>query len=199
MSMGHEIETKFAVKSFAPIREALARLGGVRLSRQFEENVVLDTPDAALRRRDVLLRLRRDASGKVTLKLPADAPQAAGIKIRCEVETEVADLAALEAIFGHLGYQPFLRYEKVRETWRADAVLVCLDELPFGRYLEIEGAAEAIPVLAEKLGLSMKRAMSQTYHELYQTHLKAQGLPPDDSFVFSPEIRCQLLAGLAGS
>jgi adenylate cyclase class 2 len=196
MSMADEIETKFAVDSFEPVREALLRAGGVRLSRCFEENVVLDTPDRVLRGRDVLLRLRRDASGKVTLKLPVAAPAGSGLKTRRELETEVADLAALEAIFAHLGYGPAMRYEKVRETWRVDASLVCLDELPFGRFIEIEGPADAIPALAECLGFSMRRALPQTYHALYRTHLAQCGLPPSDSFVFTPDTRRELLAGI---
>ena len=199
MAAGNEIESKFAVQSFDAIREGLAGMGGVRLSRCFEENVVLDTPDAALRRRDVLLRLRRDASGRVTLKLPSQASPEAGIKIRREVETEVGDLAALEAIFAHLGYTPFLRYEKVRETWRADGMLVCLDLLPFGRYVEIEGTAEGIPELACRLGFSMEQAMSDTYHALHQAYRRAQGLPPENSFVFPPETRRQLLFDLSSS
>ncbi|MHC1710672.1 MAG: class IV adenylate cyclase [Solidesulfovibrio sp.] len=197
MSVADEIETKFAVAAFEPIRRALTLAGGRFLSRRFEENVVLDTPGAALRHQDILLRLRRDASGKVTLKLPAKASEGSALKIRRELETEVADLSALEAIFGHLGYRPFLRYEKVRETWRVDAALVCLDELPFGLFLEIEGPGEAIPDVAGRLGLSMDRAMPQTYHELFQAHRKSHGLPPSDSFVFTPEARREILDNLA--
>ena len=155
MSVADEIETKFAIETFETIRAALVAVRGVRLSRRFEENIVLDTPDGTLKQRNVLLRLRRDAASRVTLKLPADAPSGSSLKVRREIETEVTDLAALEAVFLHLGYKPCLRYEKVRETWRVDATLVCLDTLPFGRFLEIEGTATAIPLLAERLGLSM--------------------------------------------
>ncbi len=199
MGIAQEIETKFAVAAFGPVRQALERAGAARLWRRFEENVVLDTPDGTLRRRGLLLRLRRDASGKVTLKLPADAPEERGLKVRQEIETEVADLAALEAVFFHLGYRPFLRYEKVRETWRLDGVLVCLDELPFGLFLEIEGPAHAIARAAVRLGLSMDAALSQTYHDLYQAHLAARGLPPADSFVFDPDVRRHLLSNLSES
>ena len=197
--MTDEIETKFAVKSFDPVRKALIVLGGTRLSRRFEENVVLDDGKGTLRDRDVLLRIRRDAACKVTVKLPAEAPEHSGLKIRREIETEVADPAALEAIFAALGFLPFLRYEKVRETWQADNALVCLDELPFGRYLEIEGPAESIPALAGRLGLSMAQALPQTYHELHQDYRRRRGLPLETSFVFAPETRRSLLANLAGS
>ena len=197
MPVADEIETKFPVTDFEPIRQALALAGGMRLSRCFEENVVLDTPDRALRRRGVLLRLRRDSAGRVTLKLPAEAPEGSGLKVRCEMETEVADLEALTTIFAHLGYTPALRYEKIRETWRLEAALVCLDELPFGRFLEIEGPGEAISALAARLGFTMDQALSQTYHDLYQSHLRRLGLPPADSFVFPSEARRCILEDLS--
>ena len=199
MPVADEIETKFAVADFEPVRQALARADGVRLSRRFEENVVLDTPQRTLRGQGVLLRLRRDGVGRLTLKLPAGAPEGSGLKIRREMETEVADPEALAAIFAGLGYEPALRYEKVRETWRVAASLVCLDELPFGRFLEIEGPAAEIPVLAGRLGLSMDDASPLTYHGLYHEHLRALGLPLADSFVFPPETRRAILDELSGA
>jgi len=193
-----EIETKFVLTDFASVRAALARAGGARLSRVFEENLVLDTPAGDVRRRGMVLRLRRDAVGRVTLKLPVEASAGKGLKVRQELETGVADVAVLETIFGHLGYRPALRYEKVRETWQWHDVAVCLDRLPFGRYLEIEGPAGSIPPAAAVLGLSMDRALTATYHELFQAYLAVKGLPPADSFVFSPAERRELLACLAG-
>lgn len=199
MSIAEEIETKFAVTAFEPVREALLRAGAERLARRFEENVVLDTPDGDLRRRDVLLRLRRDAGARVTLKLPAETPDAGGLKVRREIETGVADPDALQAVFFHLGYRPFLRYEKVRETWRLGPTLICLDHLPFGLFLEIEGPAVAIAATADSLGLSMDAALADTYHALYQRHLAENGLPPRDSFVFDADTRLTLLADLSDS
>ncbi|WP_300164874.1 class IV adenylate cyclase [Solidesulfovibrio sp.] len=197
MSDAPEIESKFAVAGFEAVLDALAAAGGERRSRCFEENVVLDTPEGALRAKNMLLRLRRDGAGRVTFKLPAADPGDPSIKIRREIETEVADLSALEAIFVQLGYAPCLRYEKVRETWRLGPVLVCCDELPFGRFVEIEGPPGEIAVAAETLGLSMVEATSKTYHELHQDHLAARGLPPADSFVFPADLRRSLLTGLS--
>jgi adenylate cyclase class 2 len=195
--MAVEIETKFAVSSFGTVREALTRAGGRLLSRVFEENLVLDTGEGALRRQGMLLRLRRDGRGRVTLKLPAAGEKSPGLKIRPEFETEVADLDVLKTIFGHLGYRPALCYEKIRETWDVGDAHVCLDRLPFGRYLEIEGTRDAIPRVAAALGLSMDAALTATYHDLFQAYLAACGLPPADSFVFDPPLRRELLAALA--
>ena len=152
--MAVEIETKFALETFGPVREALLRAGARRQDRVFEENLVLDTTDRALRQRGLLLRLRRDARGRITLKLPAEPSEETGLKVRQEFETEIADLDVLETILGHLGFYPALRYEKLRETWLLGETHICLDLLPFGRYLEIEGAAGTIPEVAGRLGLS---------------------------------------------
>ena len=43
----------------------------------------------------------------------------------------------------------------------------------------------------------MTAASAKTYHELYREHLAANGLPPADSFVFSPEARRAALASLS--
>lgn len=196
-NVGLEIETKFVLEAFGPIREALRHAGATRCSCVFEENVVCDTPQHDLRRRGVLLRLRRDAAGRITLKLPAEAPAGSGLKVRQELETGVADVAVVETILGVLGYPPSLRYEKVRETWHLSDVEICLDLLPFGRYLEIEGPAESIAPTAAILSLSMEAALTATYHDLYQEYLTARGFALAESFVFSPDARRELLAALA--
>jgi len=55
---GHEIEIKLAVPDIAAVERRLAALGARRGPRMHEVNAVFDTPDARLRRRGQLLRLR---------------------------------------------------------------------------------------------------------------------------------------------
>jgi len=57
-SSGHEIEIKLAVTDIAAVERRLAALGARRGPRMHEVNSVFDTPDARLRRRGQLLRLR---------------------------------------------------------------------------------------------------------------------------------------------
>ena len=56
----------------------------------------------------------------------------------------------LENIIEKLGYKLAIVYEKHRKAWHLGNVEVVLDELPFGYYMEIEGAMEDI-LEAEKL------------------------------------------------
>ncbi|MBF0481221.1 MAG: class IV adenylate cyclase [Desulfovibrionaceae bacterium] len=209
MTLEHEV--KFALPSFVPLRTALVNLGAVLRGRGLESNLVLDDRERSLTREGRLLRLRTDMKNTLTFKLPPRAGEAGadatGLKVMREIETEVADLAALAEIFAALGYEPVLRYEKIRETWligqpgqpgQSSQLAVCLDLLPFGRFAEIEGPPALIAPLAGRLGLSMDAALVQTYHELRrQAALEDGGAGPD--FLFNPATRAQALTktGLA--
>ena len=64
-------------------------------------------------------------------------------KSREEIETELADGAAFEAILAALGYSRTFRYEKYRTKFvsasRTGSGLITLDETPIGSFLELEG------------------------------------------------------------
>lgn len=189
--MALEIEVKFPVTDFSVLRCSLQRRGALFLTRLFERNVVFDSPDGVLRARGALLRLRRDNAARLTLKLPSPGGHE-GFKVRREIETTVGDFDHTASIFTHLGYTETMRYEKLRETWRHCDALVCLDELPFGLFVEIEGAPDAIAYTAGDIGLDMADASTASYHDLHLAHLDARGLPRRDSFEFSPEERSRL-------
>ena len=59
---GHEIEIKLAVAELAAIRRRLRAAGGRPGPRLHEVNVLFDTPDELLRRREMLLRIRVERS-----------------------------------------------------------------------------------------------------------------------------------------
>lgn len=216
-----EIERKYPVPGFSALRQALIEAGATPEPVVFEQNIVFDAtspdakPDAGpaakpdsgqiapgpLRAAGILLRLRRNSpggqaavAGVVTVKLPAPGQAPAGYKVRREIETRVEDFSAMEAILHALGYREALRYEKVRQTWALGGLHVCLDRLPFGRFVELEGAPEDIAAWAARLGLDPASARSATYHDLHLERLAGQGLTPTDSFVFSPDQSARLLA-----
>jgi adenylate cyclase, class 2 len=92
------------------------------------------------------------------------------LKIRPEHETGIGDSASLEAILRALGFEPVMRMEKVRAVWERQELEACLDETPFGCYLELEGEPQAIRVAMEGLGLAPDRAEPRSYPELYVAH-----------------------------
>lgn len=192
--MALEIEIKFLNVDHDTLRKRLMELGAQRSSRCFESNVVYDDAARSLKTRGTLLRLReKDSRFILTLKTAAAATSSLA-KVYEESETEVLNAPALREILAGLGYTPVLRYEKVRETWKHLGCEICLDTLPFGCFAEIEGSEQDIMACAKALCLPQTDASKATYHDLNRQYREAQGLPPDESFVFDDAQRTQFMA-----
>jgi len=183
-----EQEAKFAVKSLREVRAKLEKLGSLHAKCRLERNLLFDTSSHDLEKRGELLRLRETDAVLLTWKRPAPhSGVAAGIKVMEEVETLVGDFDVMRRIILGLGFVEALWYEKFREVWKLDESVICLDILPFGEFVEIEGASQGIARAAACLGLDMAQADSRSYHDLHQRHLAGLGLPPAAGFVFSEQ------------
>lgn len=207
-----ETEIKLPGADHAALRESLQAMGAVCKGRVFESNRVYDTPDRSLKARGVLLRLREKGDAAVlTLKLPPDAQsrrEAEGFKVWDERETAVADAAAMAAVLEGLGYVVAFAYEKFRETWAlewpaggGEGVEVCLDTLPFGDFVELEGAPGAVEAALARLGLAGAPRSAASYYELHRQWREAQGLQcatgdedAAESFLFTDRARAALMA-----
>ncbi|MFW5734730.1 MAG: class IV adenylate cyclase [Oceanidesulfovibrio sp.] len=181
--MALEMEIKFLDADFDRVRETLQGLGAERKGRWFERNLVFDDAKRTLRQKGVLLRLRQDRAAVLTLKQPPER-KTEGVKTYVESETRVEDFESTRDVLEGLGYTVAFRYEKIREEWTRGGVNICLDELPFGRFVELEGNREAILALAEELSLPLDTSSTATYHELNRVRRQENKLPPDESFVF---------------
>ena len=117
------------------------------------------------------LRLRRYA-GSATLTWKGPQRPDPVLKVRPELETPVADPKAMEGILRALGYVPVLTMEKVRALWRRTDLVACLDQAPFGAFLELEGEAEAIRKCMTELNLGPGHAEPRSYPTLF----RSQGL-----------------------
>ena len=62
-----------------------------------------------------------------------------------------------------------------------------MDLVPFARVVELEGPEEEILRLEALLGLDDVPVSTQSYHYLHQEWRQRNNLPPDLSFVFTPE------------
>ncbi len=191
--MALEVERKYLNADPESLRSRLARLSALGPDRHFEENLVFDDAQGSLRHGDVLLRLRR-AGDRALLTVKRRTPESrnATCKVREEVEVKVGDFFAARTILEALGFSPAMAYEKVREAWRLHECQVCLDILPFGFFVEIEGTEDRIDACARELGLAALPSSCATYHELHQDWLRQQGLPPRAGFSFSESQRRRL-------
>jgi adenylate cyclase class 2 len=166
-----EIEIKFALDNPAAMRDQLLKLGAASHGRHFENNWRLDDADHTLASKHIVLRLRqiegRDGSSvRLTVKSPASSSDPS-LSIRNEAETEVGNGAAMLKALEILGYIPYWRYEKHRETFIWNDVEAVIDELPMGWFLEIEGTPEGIRALAAKLGLDMADGITLSYARIF--------------------------------
>ena len=187
--MSLEQELKFECSDFSRLRQALVENEARFLHRIFEKNQVFDTRERQLRKKDMLLRLRQGASTVLCLKSKPRDCQEAGIKTWEETQTKVQDAASLHTIFCALGYEVAFCYEKVREKWKTETCTVCLDQVPFGKYVEIEGTPQDVWNVARTLGLDTYPWTTKSYHTLHQEWREKRGLRPEESFVFDHEER----------
>jgi adenylate cyclase class 2 len=162
-----ETEAKIRVASLTTVRRKLVALSGQLLSaRTFESNKLFDFPGDPLRLSGKSFRVRSYGErGSVTLK--GVARVSGGLKSREELETAVDSPEMLTRILVALGLRPSFRYDKFREVWRVGECLVCLDETPLDRFVEIEGTSREIHRVAETLGLGSARFVSDSYPALW--------------------------------
>jgi adenylate cyclase class 2 len=162
-----EIEIKFWVQDPAELKRRIAALGATSRGPVFETNVRYENAAGTLARDGCLLRLRKDSGARLTFKSPSEADDRE-FKVHRELEVHVGDFETMHLILGSLGFRSVQIYEKNRETFAVDGAELCLDELPFGRFLEIEGPKERIRYLAERLDLPWDRRIVMNYLQMFE-------------------------------
>jgi adenylate cyclase class 2 len=179
-----EREIKLRFPDVDAARAAVTAAGATPLrGRRLQEDSLLDMVDDALRTRRCVLRVRVE-SGKssVTFKGPV---QPSLVKVREELETMVGDGPLLIRMFEELGFHVWFRYEKYREEFVLDDVVVAVDETPFGVFVEIEGGNRGIEEMAVALGRTPADYLLDSYRRLYLVDCENRGVAPGD-MVFEP-------------
>lgn len=176
-----EIEVKFLVADESALRARLEAAGAEQVRpRVYERNVRYDDEEGSLFRRGQLLRLRQDDEARLTFKSLAIMDRQSEAKVREELETTVGDFDIAAALLGRLGFKPQQVYEKYRETFKLGEVEVVLDELPFGRFVELEGSEEDIREAARQMDLPWEKRILDNYLLLMARAKAYYGLPFDD-------------------
>jgi adenylate cyclase, class 2 len=176
-TLEREIKLRFSDAESA--RGAVIAAGATPLrGRRLQEDALLDNLDDALRQRRCVLRVRVE-SGKsyVTFKGPV---QPSSMKVREELETVIGDGALLVHLFEELGFRVWFRYEKYREEFALDDVIVAVDETPVGTFVEIEGGDRGITELAGALGRTPADYVLDSYRRLYLLDCERRGVAPGD-------------------
>ena len=187
MPLKVEIEIKLRLRGeLTDARRKLRQAGfHIHKRRVFESNILFDNVKRSLRKHGKLLRVRCvDHYGLLTVKGPAEQGR---YKKRWELETDLRDSDAMEAILGHIGYHPVFRYEKFRTEYRTGRGpgKALLDETPIGNFLELEGSPGWIDRTARRLGFSSADYISRSYGYLYLAFCRERRIRPKN-MTFKP-------------
>lgn len=164
-----ETEAKLRVPSLEGWPERLVALGLAEVAPLQEERSTLWDSGVNLYSQGCALRVRRYAGG-ATLTWKGPRQHDPVLKIRPERETPVGDPDALEDILRALGFEAILSMVKHRAVYRGEDLVACLDETPFGAFVELEGPAERIRSAMETLGLTEAEAETRSYPTLFRAH-----------------------------
>jgi len=174
-----EREIKLAFETAEAARAAIVAAGATPLlGRRLQEDALLDTADEQLRTRGCALRVRVEC-GKSRLTFKG-TPQPGIMKLREELETVVGDGEILLRVLRELGLDVWFRYEKYREEFAHEDVIVAIDETPVGVFVEIEGSEAGIATMAEALGRSQADYLVDSYRSLFLQHREQRGLEGPD-------------------
>jgi adenylate cyclase class 2 len=183
MALEREIKLRFTSADEA--RAHVLALGATPLKgRRLQEDCLLDDERETLRQRRWILRVRNEGGkGLLTFKGP---PQPGPMKLREEHETVVADGDTLLTILAQLGLRVWFRYEKYREEFAAEDVIIAIDETPVGTFVEVEGSEEHIHAVAHKLGCTPADYITDSYRALFLKLRETSGLVGNDMVFGAP-------------
>jgi adenylate cyclase class 2 len=174
-----EREVKLPFASVEAARQAILSTGATALrGRRLQEDCLLDTRDSILRQRRCVLRVRME-SGKSVLTFKGPV-QPSTLKVREELETIASDGLLLLRILEELGFGVWFRYEKYREEFAIDDVILALDETPLGVFVELEGGDRGIAHVAQALGCGPGDYLIDSYRTLYTQHCERCGISSAD-------------------
>ena len=170
-----EIEVKFYLADIEGMRSKILKLGAKSKGRLFETNILYEDKNNSLIKKKSLLRLRQDEKTIFTLKSRPPV-ESKDYKIVNELEVEVSDFATMGQILQMLDFHPEQKYEKWRETIVLDQTVFCLDRMPYGDFLEIEGQEKDIRYYASRFGLNWQKRILFNYLQIFEIIRKDQNL-----------------------
>ena len=174
-----EIEVKFFLFDLDAVRDRILELGAYSAGRLFETNIRFEDRANSLLEKKALLRLRKDRRAKLTYKCKP-AVSDVDYKIFNELEVEVSDFTKMRQILESLGYHKDQIYEKWRESYTLKGTDCCIDVMPFGNFLEIEGNKKEIKDVAAEIGMQWERRILLNYLEMFEILRSKLNLPFTD-------------------
>lgn len=162
-----ETEVKIHVDDLAAIERKLQALHAeLSAERVYERDLRYEDDHNTLTPAKRVLRLRQDTRARLTYKEPFDknAPDSAS---RTELEITVSDFDTTDLLLQKLGFHVSWIYEKYRTTYKLFDCEIVLDEMPFGKFIEVEGEQADIERVLKTLELADKHRITESYSDLF--------------------------------
>ncbi len=169
----NEIEVKFYIKNPRQIKRRIHRITPSSFGRYFETNVRYENREHNLTNKNLLVRLRKSKEVFLTIK-QFPKINSTEFKINRELEVTISNFETMNHILEILGYHKEQLYEKWREEWKTGETTLCLDTMPYGCFLEIEGQPKGIKAMASKLGLKWDKRITLSYLKIFEI-IKREG------------------------
>lgn len=174
-----EREIKLRFDSADQARAAVLAAGVTPLhGRRLQEDALLDTDDGRFRERQCALRVRMEnGKSRLTYKGPV---QPGPMKVREEIETIAGDGEILIRVLAEAGLRVWFRYEKYREEFALEDLIVAVDETPVGVFVELEGSEVGIQTMAAALGRQPSDYILDSYRALFLRHRAVHAIAAQD-------------------
>jgi len=179
-----EIEIKLKIDNLEELEHLINQAGAVLVHPEvLQRTIRFDTPEQDLEKKGVFLRVRTGEKSIMTVKKKIDKTETRYFE-RNEWETEISDSKMAEEMLKNLGFEKILIMEKYRKTYSLDGVWLSIDRLPFGNFIEIEGAKDDIDRMVELLKLKTAVPITVTYWDLHDEYNREHHLT-EENIVFN--------------
>lgn len=176
----YEIELKFKIDDDEKIRKLLKDKKAEFIGKAFERTIRFDTEDKKLEKEGKFIRTRTGFKDVITFKKKVESKE---FKEREEIELEISDIERMNMILRNIGFSKSLIMEKYREKWNLNNTEIVIDELPMGKFVEIEGDKDSIKEVAEYLMLDLNQKITVTYWEIWKDFSKENNID-DENIIF---------------
>ena len=168
-----EREIKLQYDSPTMARQAVVSAGAEPLrTRRLQSDYLLDRQLKPIGDSLCTLRVRLDGDyAYVTFK---GTPALGTTKEREELETIVGNGRTLLRLFERLGFRVWFRYQKYCEEFSRGDLIIAIDEVPIGTFVELEGSEEDILNTATRLERSSSDFVLDSYLALFLKHRAAK-------------------------
>jgi len=162
-----ETEVKFFMPDINQIRNRIVQIGAVFRQRSFEKNIRFEDSQNRLIKKQSLLRLRKDNKITLTFKSPPSHKEDRQFKVLKELEVQVSNFKIMNSILESIGFHKEQIYEKWREIFLLNNTEICLDNMPYGNFVEIEGHRDEIRKTARLIGLNWQERILLNYLSIF--------------------------------